>query len=781
METLWNSIKALRLWQALLLFAVMLGTAAGVYLLYARGSIPTVGAAEELTETQQIVPVHYGDIINQVSTNGNLDFPEREKLYFTVKGTLGELLVAEGQSVAIGDALARLDAAAIVSLEETVAQSRVDLLQARDALADLQEPPDAAQYALDQAAAAQKVADARFKLHQATESLQETLDPELPTAAEIQQQAEKIADARLKLQQAIASRDDLLNPESPTAAELKQQEEKIANARLKLQEAIADRDDFISKNRQPDYALKLAESDQTMADADQELADIQESLDDLAPTARQLAEARQAVQKAQTDLDNAEQALEDFENEHGSLATRRQEKAAAETRLNEAKATLQTLQAEYNNGKLGLYANIQRWQRYVELLTEDWEMLRTGIVAQAESLEAAIAVAAAALQEARDKLAELESGPAAVKILALEAKAQAVTARQEVAARDRAELEAPNVDPVELALKEAQIALAEATLNQAIADLTELKDTAADPVELALKEAKVALAEATLNQAIADLAELQEDLLTVPEPAEVALKEQEIALAQATLAKAEQDLSDLEPPETADPLQIALKAAEIAAARIELQDALDQLDAATLRAPLDGVVLPVSVKVGDAVELDTEILEIVDTSIVEVDGIVDEIDVLSVSVGTTAEVMLDALPDEVLIGTVTEIADEADNQQGIVTYALRIRLTAPEGVALQEGLSAIANIILRAERNVLVIPQQALYGSVDQPTVRALNADGSIEERPVLLGSRDDFWVAVEAGVYEGDRVIMESTEVFDPFGGSGFRQMRRATGGRRR
>lgn len=780
METLWNALKSLSIWQALLLLAVMFGAAAGVYSLYARAATPSAAAAE-LTENEQIIPVGYGDIINQVSTNGNLDFPERETAFFSVKGVLGQLLAAEGQSVRQGEALARLDAAAVVALEESVAQARFDLMQADDALQDLQESPDAAQYALDRAAALQKVADARFKLHQAREALSDLLNPELPTAADLKQQEEKIADARLKLQQARESREELLNPESPTAADLKQQEEKVADARLKLQQAIDDRDDFISKNRRPDYALKIAELDQGRADAAKELAEIQESLDALSPTEKQLVEARQAVQKAQAALDSAEQALENFKDQHGStLITRRREKADLETRLNQARATLAELQADYDKGVLGLYANIRRWQRYIEVLEPELEDLRTGIAGQVEELELSVEVAAAALQETKDKLAELEQGPDAREIQALQAKAETILAQQEVADRDRAELAAPDVDPVELALKEAQIALAEATVTQALADLAELQDTAADPVELALKEAQIALAEATLQQAILDLAELEADLRAVPEPTEVALKEQDIALAQATLDKAAQDLADLTPPEAADPLEVALKEAEIATARVQLQDALRELDAATLRAPLAGVVMQVKAEVGDAVAADTEIMEIVDTGIVEVDGIVDEIDVLSVSVGTSAEVMLDALPDEILIGSVTEIADEAENQQGIVTYKIRIRLEAPDGVELQEGLSAIANIILRAERNVLVVPQQALYGSVNQPTVRALAADGSIAERPVQLGSRDDFWVAISAGLTAGDRVVMEGVDAFDPFGGGGFRQIRRASGGGR-
>ena len=140
-----------------------------------------------------------------------------------------------------------------------------------------------------------------------------------------------------------------------------------------------------------------------------------------------------------------------------------------------------------------------------------------------------------------------------------------------------------------------------------------------------------------------------------------------------------------------------------------------------------------------------------------------------------AEVQLDALPGMVLEGLVTEIAEIANNEQGVVSFPIRIRMEVPEGVRPREGLSAVANIVLQEERNVLLVPQQALYGSFDRPLVRILT-DGGVSEQQVDLGNRDDFWVAVKAGLSEGDQIIFESADV----GASefSFRNLRRATGG---
>ena len=239
------------------------------------------------------------------------------------------------------------------------------------------------------------------------------------------------------------------------------------------------------------------------------------------------------------------------------------------------------------------------------------------------------------------------------------------------------------------------------------------------------------------------------------------MKEDQIALALADLARAEEDLADLleEQGSPPDALDVAQAEHEIESARIALAEAQSKLDSSVIVSPMAGLVLEILADPGDSVEPRTDILEIVDPSVIEVDGIVDEIDVLLVRVGTSAEVALDALPNVTIPGVVTEIAVEAQNQQGVVSYPIRIRLDVPERIEPREGLSAVADIVLREERNVLLVPQQALYGSFDQPVVRVMTASG-VAERPVSLGSSDDFWVAVNSGVAEGDQIVLEAADV---------------------
>ena len=468
MESLWNALKSLSIWQMVVLVAVLFGSGAAVYYVYLDRTRPET---TELAENQQLIPIRYGDIVNQVSTNGNLAFPEREFVHFSIKGTIGTLLVAEGDTVSAGQELARLDTATVSALEETAAQARVDLLEAEEALEELLETQSEIVLALERAAAEEEIADVKHRIHLAQEALDEALDPEIPTLLDLETLKERIAATELQIQQLQDEREDLLNPvvilgtPTDTNQQVKAQEELIADARVKLQQAIDSKDELVTRNLEPDYERELAEARQGKVDAEKELASIEEALADLAPSQRQLLEASQARLKAEIALDAANQALDDFQDTHGSeLSNRRRERAEVEADLTAAQNTLASLQEAYDSGTLGLSSNIQRWEAYTLNLTDELERVRFGIVSQEEELEADIALAETALTEAEELLAELEQGPDALERQALEARAEAIVANQEVADRDLEELERPAVDPQELALREARIVLAQANL-----------------------------------------------------------------------------------------------------------------------------------------------------------------------------------------------------------------------------------------------------------------------------------------------------------------------------
>ena len=123
-----NVLKSLKRWQMVVLIVVLIGAGGSAYTVFGQ----TNGSGGEgLAENQEIITVRYGDLVNQVSTNGSLVFPEKEFLAFGTEGEVAELLVEEGQRVSKGDLLAKLDQVKVASLEKAVAQARLDLQSAR--------------------------------------------------------------------------------------------------------------------------------------------------------------------------------------------------------------------------------------------------------------------------------------------------------------------------------------------------------------------------------------------------------------------------------------------------------------------------------------------------------------------------------------------------------------------------------------------------------------------------------------------------------------------------
>ena len=208
-----------------------------------------------------------------------------------------------------------------------------------------------------------------------------------------------------------------------------------------------------------------------------------------------------------------------------------------------------------------------------------------------------------------------------------------------------------------------------------------------------------------------------------------------------------------------------LREAELVTARVALDEALERREDATVRAPIDGIVAVLNAVAGEPVDQESRIaVEIIDTSVVELVGLIDETDVLRIDYGDAAEVTLDALSGQVFSGEITSISSAAEQQQGIAVFEIKIRVNVPQDVDLREGMNATARMAVQRQTDVLLVPVQSIYGTFAEPLLRVM-VDGEILARPVRLGATDEFWVVVDDGATEGEQIIMHVSAA-DEFGG---------------
>ena len=162
-------------------------------------------------------------------------------------------------------------------------------------------------------------------------------------------------------------------------------------------------------------------------------------------------------------------------------------------------------------------------------------------------------------------------------------------------------------------------------------------------------------------------------------------------------------------------------------ARASLLVTKDALDKARLVSPQNGIVTRVNKEVGEMAmggmfSLDV-LMIIADLSKMEVIVDVNENDVVSISIGDTTEIEIDAYIDTVFYGVVSEIAHMAEtanfgSQEQVTNFKVKIRmLNVP--LNIRPGMSATANIITDVRNNVLAIPIQSL-------TVREFGSENKV-------------------------------------------------------
>ncbi|MFQ6604467.1 MAG: efflux RND transporter periplasmic adaptor subunit [Fidelibacterota bacterium] len=160
---------------------------------------------------------------------------------------------------------------------------------------------------------------------------------------------------------------------------------------------------------------------------------------------------------------------------------------------------------------------------------------------------------------------------------------------------------------------------------------------------------------------------------------------------------------------------------ELAESRLEqaqaaLEQRRDELDKTQILAPQSGTVTKIYKEVGEMAlgsVFQADVLMVTaDLSNMEAVVEVNENDVISVVVGDTSEIEIDAFQDTVFYSVVSEIAHIAQTtgfgtQEQVTNFEVRIRmLDVPAGI--RPGMSATANIITDVRHDVLAIPIQAL-------------------------------------------------------------------------
>ncbi len=250
--------------------------------------------------------------------------------------------------------------------------------------------------------------------------------------------------------------------------------------------------------------------------------------------------------------------------------------------------------------------------------------------------------------------------------------------------------------------------------------------------------------QARLDQAGAELNEVLVQL----KQAKLDLKRREQLVKEDMISREEADQARRE---------VAVLTARLAAAQARLVTAKINLEYATIKAPIGGVVAEVATQEGETVAASLNaptFLTIVDLGRLQVDDFVDETDVGMVKTGQPAWFTVDAFPGKRFKGKVQAIHPSAKIIDNVVYYTVIIQIDDDYQGLLKPEMTASVSIVVDRKADVLWVPTEAVRRKGGKEVVY-LAGGGEARPQTVVSGWSEQSRTEIKKGLKEGQTVIV--------------------------
>ena len=309
---------------------------------------------------------------------------------------------------------------------------------------------------------------------------------------------------------------------------------------------------------------------------------------------------------------------------------------------------------------------------------------------------------------------------------------------QVLAELDKEELEA------QVRGDEAQLSAAEANLRAAEADVERGKVDAAG-VDLPTLQRAYERAKSMASEGVVSVSALDDAQRNY----EMAVNKRDIARAQLIVNQA----------------KVKQAQAQVTQYKAALSRSAEQLNYATIVAPIDGVILSRDVEVGDAVSSilvlgssATLVMTLGDMRQVYVDGKVDESDIGKVYLGQPGRIKVESFKDKSFSGKVTKIAPMGVEKDNVTTFQVRVSIDNSGG-ELKALMTANAEVILEEHKGVLIIPENSIIYDKDKKALVEVpdpKAKDGKRKIPVTVGISNGAKTELLAGLKKDDKVILQ-------------------------
>ncbi|QCR22720.1 efflux RND transporter periplasmic adaptor subunit [Pontibacter sp. SGAir0037] len=227
----------------------------------------------------------------------------------------------------------------------------------------------------------------------------------------------------------------------------------------------------------------------------------------------------------------------------------------------------------------------------------------------------------------------------------------------------------------------------------------------------------------------------------------------DLATAQANYEKAKRDLARFENLAEGDAItkrQLEEARLQVNATQAQLVAARQRLTKTNITAPFSGEINEIHVEVGSYLNPGAKLYDLVNVDRLKLNVKVSEAEVLLVERGSKVTVRANAGGGEEYEGTVTAVAAQSDPT---LKYDVEVEVKNASNNNLRAGMYGTAFFEISDQRDALLLPRQAIVGSIQDPSVYVVvNQKAAL--RKVRVGTVTQDRVEILDGVQTGEKVV---------------------------
>ena len=173
-----------------------------------------------------------------------------------------------------------------------------------------------------------------------------------------------------------------------------------------------------------------------------------------------------------------------------------------------------------------------------------------------------------------------------------------------------------------------------------------------------------------------------------------------------------------------------------------------QINDATIKAPISGRVIKKNIEPGEFVNVGTSLGTILDVSRLKVQVMISESDVYKLKEGQHVQVKTDIYPDKKIDGVISYIAPLGDD-----SHNYPVEIVIQNSSQLKAGTFVSVSFLQKTSQQALLIPRSSLVESIRNPYVYVME-NNVAKQRKIEVGREMGDKIEVLSGLKAGETVI---------------------------